>query len=66
MTGDGRRRQGYREGLSGAEYQASRLESKARFFDELAEDDPATAANATEAALMARVQAARLRRGERS
>jgi hypothetical protein len=48
--------------MSEAEYQAMRLETKARYFEEAAEDNPALAGEAAEAALQARVQAERLRR----
>jgi hypothetical protein len=50
-------------GMSDVEYRAQKLERKARMFDEMAEQDPLLAIEATEAALQARVAAMRLRRG---
>jgi hypothetical protein len=62
VVADEKRRRGPADGMSDVEYRAQKLERKAQVFDDLAEQNPAVATEATEAALMSRVEAMRLRR----
>jgi hypothetical protein len=67
MSGAWKRGGGNPAGVSDVEYLARRLDRKAEIFDEIAASDPLMLIEATEAALMARVAAERLRRrGEQS
>jgi hypothetical protein len=67
MSGSWKRGGGNPAGVSDVEYRARRLDRKAEIFDEIAASDPLLAIEATEAGLMARVAAERMRRrGESS